>query len=100
MAFDGVTIANIVKELNDTIVGGKINKIAQPEADELILNHKKQQDTVQASHIGQRFPAPDLFYREKQSESPHRPKFLYAAAQACGKRQDHCSDPAGAGACY
>ena len=27
MAFDGITIANIVKELNDTIVGGKINKI-------------------------------------------------------------------------
>ena len=68
MAFDGVTIANIVKELNDTIVGGKINKIAQPDP-----HHKKQQDTVQASHIGQRFPAPDLFYREKQSESPHRP---------------------------
>ena len=40
MAFDGVTIANIVKELNDTIVGGKINKIAQPEADELILTIK------------------------------------------------------------
>ena len=35
MAFDGITIANIVKELNNTIVGGKINKIAQPEADEL-----------------------------------------------------------------
>ena len=29
MAFDGITIANIVKELNDTIVGGKINKIAR-----------------------------------------------------------------------
>ena len=33
MAFDGITISNIVKELNETIVGGKINKIAQPEAD-------------------------------------------------------------------
>lgn len=40
MAFDGITIANIVKELNDTILDGRINKIAQPEADELLLTIK------------------------------------------------------------
>lgn len=45
MAFDGITIANIVSELNRTIAGGKINKIAQPENDELIItvkNNKRQ----------------------------------------------------------
>ena len=45
MAFDGITIANIVSELNHTITGGKINKIAQPENDELIItvkNNKQQ----------------------------------------------------------
>ena len=40
MAFDGITIANIVKELNETILNGRINKIAQPEADELLLTIK------------------------------------------------------------
>lgn len=40
MAFDGITIANMVKEFQDTIVGGKINKIAQPEADELLITIK------------------------------------------------------------
>lgn len=40
MAFDGITIANIVHELNDTILDGRINKIAQPEADELLLTIK------------------------------------------------------------
>ena len=40
MAFDGVTIANIVKEMNDTIIGCRIYKIAQPEGDELILTIK------------------------------------------------------------
>lgn len=40
MAFDGVTIANVVKEMNDTIIGCRINKIAQPESDELILTIK------------------------------------------------------------
>ena len=42
MAFDGITIANIVTELNQTITGGKINKLAQPENDELIITIKNQ----------------------------------------------------------
>jgi predicted ribosome quality control (RQC) complex YloA/Tae2 family protein len=40
MAFDGITIANITKELNETLVGGRIYKIAQPENDELLLTVK------------------------------------------------------------
>ena len=40
MAFDGMTIAGIVKELNEKITGGRIYKIAQPEKDELILTIK------------------------------------------------------------
>ena len=40
MAFDGITIAGIVKELNDTLLNGRINKIAQPETDELLITVK------------------------------------------------------------
>ena len=40
MAFDGITIANITKELKDKLTGGRIRKIAQPENDELILTIK------------------------------------------------------------
>lgn len=40
MAFDGITISNIIKELNDTLLGGRIYKIAQPEIDELLLTIK------------------------------------------------------------
>lgn len=40
MAFDGVTIANIVYELNNTIKGGRLYKIAQPEDDEVLLTVK------------------------------------------------------------
>ena len=40
MAFDGITIANITKELSDTLLGGRIYKIAQPESDELLLTIK------------------------------------------------------------
>ena len=37
MAFDGITVANIVHELRETLLEGRINKIAQPEEDELLL---------------------------------------------------------------
>ena len=40
MAFDGITIANITKELAETLLGGRIYKIAQPESDELLLTIK------------------------------------------------------------
>ena len=40
MAFDGVTIAGIVSELKDKLIGNRIYKIAQPEKDELILTIK------------------------------------------------------------
>ena len=37
MAFDGITVAALVQELNNTLKDGRINKIAQPETDELLL---------------------------------------------------------------
>ena len=40
MAFDGITISNIVNDLNNTILGGRLYKIAQPESDELLLTVK------------------------------------------------------------
>ncbi len=40
MAFDGVTIASIVQELNQKILDGRIYKIAQPEKDELLITIK------------------------------------------------------------
>lgn len=43
MAFDGITVSNIVKECNDCLIGSRIYKIAQPEADELLLTLKTEQ---------------------------------------------------------
>lgn len=37
MAFDGIVIANIVKDMKDCLLGGRIYKIYQPEPDELNL---------------------------------------------------------------
>ena len=40
MAFDGIVVAAIVRELQNTIENGRISKIAQPENDELLLTIK------------------------------------------------------------
>ena len=38
MAFDGITTCAMVRELNEKIYMGKIEKVYQPEADELVFN--------------------------------------------------------------
>ncbi|MCR4585416.1 MAG: NFACT family protein [Lachnospiraceae bacterium] len=40
MAFDGITVAAMVAELKNTIKDGRVNKIAQPEKDALLLTIK------------------------------------------------------------
>ena len=46
MAFDGITIAALTKELSDQLVGGRIAKIIQPEKDELLLTIKPREGQV------------------------------------------------------
>ena len=43
MAFDGITISCMARELMDKLAGGRISKIAQPEADELLLTIKTKE---------------------------------------------------------
>ena len=52
MAFDGITVSALVAEIDDNLKGGRINKIAQPENDELLITGK-----------GKRISSSDLFYR-------------------------------------
>ncbi len=44
MAFDGIVIAGLTKELRDRLLDGRINKIYQPEKDALMLTIKKNRD--------------------------------------------------------
>ncbi len=38
MPFDGITTCALVRELKQELIGGRIDKIYQPEADEIVLN--------------------------------------------------------------
>ena len=37
MAFDGIVLSKVVSELNDCLINGKINKVYEPNKNEIIL---------------------------------------------------------------
>lgn len=69
MAFDGIVIANLVKEFNDRLIEGRIYKIAQTEEDELLLTIKvgKEQYRLLMSASAS---LPLLYFTEKNKQSP------------------------------
>ncbi len=69
MAFDGVTIAGIVGELKEKLVGNRIYKIAQPEKDELILTVKGSCGQVRLL-MSADASLPLLYLTEKNKTSP------------------------------
>lgn len=79
MALDGIVIANMAEELQSTLVGGRITKIAQPEKDELLLTIKQskssQEDgkTVRSQHrlvISVNPSLPLIYLTEENKPSP------------------------------
>ncbi|MEG0108008.1 MAG: NFACT family protein, partial [Lachnospiraceae bacterium] len=69
MALDGITIANIVTELKEHILNGRISKIAQPENDELLLTIKTPQGLKRLC-ISASASLPLLYLTEMNKPSP------------------------------
>ena len=69
MAFDGITISNIVQELRDNLLDGRINKIAQPEADELLLTIKSKTGQKRL-YISASASLPLIYLTEQNKQSP------------------------------
>lgn len=44
MALDGLVISNLVYDLNQKLINGHINKISQPEPDDIVLNIKNNRE--------------------------------------------------------
>jgi len=70
MAFDGITIANITKELNDTLTGSRIYKIAQPENDELLLTLKTADGGQKRLLLSASASLPLVYLTESNKPSP------------------------------
>ncbi len=69
MAFDGITIANVVKELNEKLIGGRLYKIAQPEPDELLLTIKSTEGQYRLL-ISAGASLPLLYLTENNKQGP------------------------------
>ena len=69
MALDGITIANMVKELKDELEGGRMNKIAQPEPDELMLTVKGKNGQRRLL-ISASASLPLIYFTDKNKPSP------------------------------
>jgi len=69
MAFDGVVIANLTRDLKAKLEGGKINKIAQPEKDELLFTIKNNRETLRL-FMSASASLPLIYFTEKNKPSP------------------------------
>ena len=69
MAFDGITVAALVQELRNTLLDGRINKIAQPENDELLLTIKTTQGQKRL-YISASASLPLIYLTDENKPSP------------------------------
>jgi len=69
MPFDGVTIASVIHELSTTLIGGRIDKISQPEPDEIYVSMRsggKNRKLLLTANAG----APRFNFTEQSKISP------------------------------
>lgn len=69
MAFDGVVISNIVYDLKAKISGGRINKIYQPEDDEILMMIKNERETYRL-FLSASATLPLVYLVSKKKENP------------------------------
>ncbi|MBR6637555.1 MAG: NFACT family protein, partial [Lachnospiraceae bacterium] len=69
MAFDGITVATLTKELQEKLTDGRINKISQPEPDELIFTIKTRQGS-QKLYMSASASLPLVYLTEDNKPAP------------------------------
>lgn len=69
MAFDGIVIASLVKELSDKLTNGRFSKIAQPEKDELFITIKNNRESYKLQ-ISVNASLPLIYLTETSKQSP------------------------------
>ena len=69
MALDGFSISNIIYELKNTIIGGRVDKIYQPEKDEIIIQIRNKGNTYKLL-LTANASSPRLNFTTIQKENP------------------------------
>ena len=99
MAFDGITIAAMVRELHLNLDGGRFNKIAQPEADELLITGKGANGQCRLL-LSASASLPLIYFTSKNKPSPMTaPNFCMLLRKRYWQCAYFRDQAAGAGAC-
>ncbi len=69
MALDGFVVANVVSELKDKLIDGRISKISQPEKDELVLTIKRGKDSYKL-YLSANASLPLIYLTEESKQNP------------------------------
>lgn len=72
MAFDGITISALVSEVKKKVLGGRIDKIYQPESDEIVMNIRSLGNAYRLV-LSANPSHPRLFFTSKQHANPQNP---------------------------
>lgn len=72
MALDGIVLSNVVYELNSLLLGGRIDKIAQPEKDELIITIRNNSNSYKLL-ISSQASIPRIHLTKIQKKNPLTP---------------------------
>ena len=92
MAFDGIVIANLTRDLKTKLEGGKINKIAQPEKDELLFTIKNNRENLRLL-ISASASLPLIYLTDKNKTSPlTAPNFCMLLRKHIGTEIEHLDD--------
>ena len=88
MALDGITTSAIVSELKAALLGGRIDKIHQPLADEIRMSIRWQR-RKENHHFRQLCPSPYPPDRKQPRKPYDRALILHGHAQAYRRRQNY-----------
>lgn len=69
MALDGLVISNVVYELKEKLIDGRISKISQPEKDELMLTIKNNRDNYKL-FLSANASLPLVYLTEENKQNP------------------------------
>jgi predicted ribosome quality control (RQC) complex YloA/Tae2 family protein len=72
MPFDGVVVKSVVEELSTLLIGGRIEKIFQPEIDEIILNIRVKNQSLRLV-LSANSSCPRIHVTDTQKENPINP---------------------------
>ena len=69
MAFDGIVISNVVRDMKEKLVDGRIYKIYQPEKDELNIVIKNNRENYRLL-ISADASLPLIYFQQSAKENP------------------------------